>query len=279
VQFSLFINYLYFFKIKEITLNIGFFIALIIVLVIIVVFVLLAYKFFIDRIIREKNAQHEAEVLHQKKLVLENIKAQEGERKRIAVMIHDDIGNRLNILSLWLNNLDTKGDELIKNNISNQMSALIDSARTISHSLYPVNLESVGLVLYIEELIVNLSQRINISLNVSPKYQKKDIFTEVQLYRIIQEFSTNVLKHSDATKVWIYIKDYPRDMALIISDNGQGFDYDLVKKGMGIKNIESRINSVNALHKWKTSLDKGTGTRLIIKIPHNNESTNQNILN
>jgi signal transduction histidine kinase len=68
----------------------------------------------LSRELLKKNAQHEAEVRHQKNLALENIKAQESERKRIAVMIHDDIGNRLNILSLWLNNLDTKGDELIK---------------------------------------------------------------------------------------------------------------------------------------------------------------------
>ncbi|WP_317166711.1 sensor histidine kinase [Chryseobacterium defluvii] len=209
--------------------------------------------------------------------MLENIKAQEEERKRIAVMIHDDIGNRLNIISLWLNNLDTRGDELIKKNISGQMSALIDSARSISHSLYPVNLESVGLVLYIEELVANLSQRINISLNVSPKYRKKSIFVEVQLYRIIQEFTTNVLKHSQATKVWIYIKDYPGNMAVVISDNGQSFDYEAVKKGMGIKNIESRIKSMNATHKWKNILNKGS--RLIILIPANNEFPNQNSIN
>lgn len=192
-------------------------------------------------------------------------------------MIHDDIGNRLNIISLWLNNLDTRGDELIKKNISGQMSALIDSARSISHSLYPVNLESVGLVLYIEELVANLSQRINISLNVSPKYRKKSIFVEVQLYRIIQEFTTNVLKHSQATKVWIYIKDYPGNMAVVISDNGQSFDYEAVKKGMGIKNIESRIKSMNATHKWKNILNKGS--RLIILIPANNEFPNQNSIN
>ncbi|ASK32742.1 histidine kinase [Chryseobacterium sp. T16E-39] len=221
---------------------------------------------------KEKNAQHEAEVLHQKSLVLENIKAQEEERKRIAVMIHDDIGNRLNILSLWLNNLDTKGDELIKRNIHNQMSALIDSARTISHSLYPVNLESVGLVLYIEELIVNLSHKINISLHVAPGYRKKSIFIEVQLYRIIQEFTTNVIKHSSATEIWIYIKDYPDDMIVVITDNGQGFDYESVKKGMGISNIESRIKSMNAVHKWKNVLQKRS--RLIIKIPYHNEPSN-----
>lgn len=239
-------------------------------------FILLAYRSFISRIIEEKNTQHKAEVLHQKNLVLENIKAQEEERKRIAVMIHDDIGNRLNILSLWLNNLDTKGDELIKKNISGQMSSLIDSARSISHSLYPVNLESVGLVLYIEELIANLSGRVNISLTVSPKFQRKNMFVEVQLYRIIQEFTTNVLKHSEATRVWIYIKDNRKELAVVISDNGQSFEYEAVKKGMGIKNIESRIKSMNAQHKWKNILHKGS--RLIIKIPYN-ELPNQNSLN
>ena len=237
-------------------------------------FILLAYRSFISRIIKEKNVQHEAEVLHQKKLALENIKAQEEERKRIAVTIHDDIGNRLNILSLWLNNLDTKGDEIIKKNIYSQMSALIDAARSISHSLYPVNLESVGLVLYVEELIANLSHKINISMQVMLGYKKKDLFVEVQLYRIIQEFTTNVIKHSDATDIWIYIKDYPYNMAVVISDNGQGFDYDKVKKGMGIKNIESRIQSMNAAYKWKnTFLNKGS--RIIIKIPKHNEFPNQ----
>lgn len=271
---SLFIHYLYLYQIKEITLNITFFIALIVVLVIIMSFILLAYRSFIQRIIREKNAQFEAEVLHQKKLALENIKAQESERKRIAVMIHDDIGNRLNILSLWLNNLDTKGDELIKKNITTQMSSLIDSARSISHSLYPVNLETVGLVLYIEELIANLSGRINISLTVSPKFQKKNIFIEVQLYRIIQEFTTNVLKHSEASKVRIYIKDYTSHLEVVISDNGQSFDYEEVKKGMGIKNIESRIKSMSAAYKWKNVLNQGS--RLIIKIPYSNEFPDQN---
>ncbi|WP_228394758.1 sensor histidine kinase [Chryseobacterium arthrosphaerae] len=190
-------------------------------------------------------------------------------------MIHDDIGNRLNILSLWLNNLDTQGDELIKNNIYNQMSSLIDAARSISHSLYPVNLESVGLVLYVEELITNLAHKINISLQVMPGYEKKDLFVEVQLYRIIQEITTNVIRHSTATDLWIYLKDYPENMAVVISDNGQGFNYEEVKKGMGIKNIESRIQSMNATHKWKKTF-LHTGSRLIIKIPKYHEFPNQN---
>ncbi len=108
-----------------------------------------------------------------------------------------------------------------------------------------------------------------------PGYQKKDLFVEVQLYRIIQEFTTNVIRHSTATDLWIYLKDYPENLAVVISDNGQGFDYEQVKKGMGIKNIESRIKSMNATHKWKKTF-LHTGSRLIIKIPKYHEFPNQN---
>jgi signal transduction histidine kinase len=227
-------------------------------------FVLLAYKLFTDRIIKEKNRQHDLEIQHQKNLALEGTVIQEEERKRMAVLIHDDIGNRLNILSLWIHNLDAENKEAAEKIISKQISELIDSARSISHSLYPVNLEKLGLLLYIEELITNLSQTIKINLNVNSEYRKKDIFTEVQLYRIIQEFTTNVIKHSTATEITIYLRDNPKNLSIIIKDNGNGFVYDEINRGMGIKNIESRLQSLDAHYKWKNTI--GKRTQLIIKI-------------
>jgi len=232
-------------------------------LAIIVCFILLAYKTFVDRIIKEKELQNLIEIQHQKALVLENTKAQEEERKRIAIAVHDDIGNRLNILSLWLNNLDIE-DASASEVISNQISELIDNTRSISHSLYPVNLEKLGLILYIEELITNLSAKISISLYLSSQYLKKDLFVEVQIYRIIQEFTTNVIKHSGANRIDILIKEFDHFTGIVIADNGRGFEYEKVKKGMGIKNIESRIKSMSAEFKWKSVINKGS--RLIFKI-------------
>lgn len=232
-------------------------------LAIIVCFILLAYKTFVDRIIKEKELQNLIEIQHQKALVLENTKAQEEERKRIAIAVHDDIGNRLNILSLWLNNLDIE-DASASEVISNQISELIDNTRSISHSLYPVNLEKLGLILYIEELITNLSAKISISLYLSSQYLKKDLFVEVQIYRIIQEFTTNVIKHSGANSIDILIKEFDHFTGIVIADNGRGFEYEKVKKGMGIKNIESRIKSMSAEFKWKSVINKGS--RLIFKI-------------
>ena len=199
-------------------------------------------------------------------LALESTEAQEEERKRIAILVHDDIGNRLNILSLWIHNLDSENKEEVEKIISKQISELIDSARSISHSLYPVNLEKLGLILYTEELITNLSTRIKINLNTEGGYKKKDIFTEVQLYRIIQEFTTNVMKHTSATEINIYIRDILGKTAMVISDNGESFDYEKAKKGMGLKNIDSRVKTINAISKWKNKI--GIGSKLIILIPN-----------
>lgn len=202
---------------------------------------------------------------HQKELTLENIKGQEDERKRIAISVHDDIGNRLNILSLWLNNLEPENQETSKRVILSQITELIDSTRTISHSLYPVNLEKLGLVLYLQELVTNLSYRLNLSLFIDSQYDRKDIFTEVQIYRVIQEFTSNVIKHSTASEVVIYIRNHKNYLTLIITDNGQSFDYKAASKGMGLKNIESRISSLKGIYKWKNKI--GKGSRIIINIP------------
>ncbi|MEG0760138.1 ATP-binding protein [Chryseobacterium sp.] len=241
---------------------------IIVMLAIIVFFILLAYKTFVDRIIKEKDDQNLAKIQHQKDLALENVKAQEEERKRIAIAVHDDLGNRLNILSLWLQNIEIE-DENASNVISGQIKELVDSTRKISHSLYPVNLEKLGFILYVEELIANLSNKVDITLFQTKPYHKKNIFVEVQIYRIIQEFTTNVIKHSGASEVKIIVRNSERGLFVCISDNGTGFDYEQVKKGMGIKNIESRLQSMDALFKWKSVI--GKGSRLIIKIPLNNE--------
>jgi len=239
---------------------------LIIVLIIIISFILLAYRTFIQRIVKEKDLQFQAEMEHQKELTLENIKGQEDERKRIAISVHDDIGNRLNILSLWLNNLEPENQEASKKVITAQITELIDSTRNISHSLYPVNLEKLGLVLYLQELVTNLSYKITLSLFIDNRYQKKDNFTEVQIYRVIQEFTSNVIKHSNADEVSIYIRKHQKYLTIILSDNGQSFDYKTASRGMGLKNIESRIASLKSFYKWKNRI--GTGSRLIINIPN-----------
>lgn len=232
---------------------------------IIILFAFIAYSAFIQKILKEKSQQYQLELAHQKEVTLQYTSVQESERKRIAELLHDDIGNKLNILSLWINNEDSLNNKGSREVIKQQIPALIEATRTISHSLYPVNLEKFGLILTLEALISNVNESLLIQLIVNHDYQKRPISFEVQIYRIIQEFLSNVIKHAKASNMLIHIRDTETSLALILSDNGVGFDNSILKKGMGLKNIDSRIKSINAFSKWKSK--KGNGSRLIIILP------------
>ena len=232
---------------------------------IIILFAFIAYSAFVQKILREKSQQYQLELAHQKEVTLQYTSVQESERKRIAELLHDDIGNKLNILSLWINNEDSLNNKRSREVIKQQIPALIEATRTISHSLYPVNLEKFGLILTLEALISNVNESLPIQLIVNHDYQKRPISFEVQIYRIIQEFLSNVIKHAKASNMLIHIRDTETSLAVILSDNGVGFDNSILKKGMGLKNIDSRIKSINAFSKWKS--EKGNGSRLIIILP------------
>ena len=232
---------------------------------IIILFAFIAYSAFIQKILKEKSQQYQLELAHQKEVTLQYTSVQESERKRIAELLHDDIGNKLNILSLWINNEDSLNNKRSREVIKQQIPALIEATRTISHSLYPVNLEKFGLILTLEALISNVNESLPIQLIVNHDYQKRPISFEVQIYRIIQEFLSNVIKHAKASNMLIHIRDTETSLAVILSDNGVGFDNSVLKKGMGLKNIDSRIKSINAFSKWKS--EKGNGSRLIIILP------------
>lgn len=232
---------------------------------IIILFAFIAYSAFIQKILREKSQQYQLELAHQKEVTLQYTSVQESERKRIAELLHDDIGNKLNILSLWINNEDSLNNKRSREVIKQQIPALIEATRTISHSLYPVNLEKFGLILTLEALISNVNESLPIQLIINHDYQKRPISFEVQIYRIIQEFLSNVIKHAKASNMLIHIRDTETSLAVILSDNGVGFDNSILKKGMGLKNIDSRIKSINAFSKWKSK--KGNGSRLIIILP------------
>lgn len=237
---------------------------MIIILSIIIIFAFVGYRTFIQKILKEKSLQYQLELDHQKEVALQFTIVQENERKRVAEALHDEVGNKLNILSLWVNNEDTWNNNKSKKIITQQVPELIEATRTISHSLYPVNLEKFGFMDTLEALITNVNDSLTIQLTLKYDYQERIISFELQLYRIIQEFLSNVIKHAKASIMTIYIRDTKDSLALILSDNGIGFDIDELQKGMGLQNIDSRIKSINGICKWKSVQNKGT--RLLIKI-------------
>lgn len=219
------------------------------------------------RIFNAKIKQSKLEIDHQKELLNSIIQVQEDERKRIGRLIHDDIGNRIHILSICVQQIEMK-DSRSKQILLNQLPLLSDATRSLAHDIYPVEIEYLGLVGFLEEIQISLFKNIDFQIYVSQKFNIKDLQIQLQIFRIIQEFLNNVIKYANASVVTLFLRQTDTYLSIAINDNGIGFNVNEVKKGMGMNNIDFRVKALFGKHKWKSEPNKGTS--LIIKIKNKN---------
>lgn len=220
------------------------------------------------KIYRDEISKGKLEIKHQKELLNKAIQIQEDERKRIGRIIHDDIGNRIHILSICVQDIEMK-EGRSKDILLSQLPLLSDATRTLAHDMYPVEIEYLGFMGMLEEMQMYLSKNIHFQIHASGSFHIHQLQTELQIYRIIQEFLNNVLKYASASTVVLNLRQTKKYISLALCDDGIGFSMSEVKKGMGMNNIEYRVNALFGIHKWKSSPDKGTS--LIIKIQNTNE--------
>lgn len=193
------------------------------------------------------------------------IEAQEDERKRIAKDLHDGIVQQLGGVKMAFEN-----EIIIKDNpkYSKLMTVLDDSIqglRELSHKMMPKTLSEYGLAPAINQMLENSIGHSSIKysfehFNLDERYPEH---IEISVYRICQELIQNVLKHSQATLVNIQLFKAKNHLILIVEDNGQGFK-STTKNGIGLMNIESRLDTINGNVNFQSS--EGGGTLATIKI-------------
>ena len=216
--------------------------------------VILFFYFSRKKILKKELEKKDLEINHQKELLRSVIITQEDERKRIAQDLHDDISSKLNIVSLNSHLLKTPNlasEELldITDNIILLTKKALENSRRIAHDLLPPVLEKFGLHAGVEELIDEVST----SKVVKIDYVNKLVFDihenekHLHIFRILQELINNSLRHGKATQISILFDTFNTVDTCIYSDNGIGFNYNkkVNQKGLGMKNIESRVNFLN----------------------------------
>lgn len=229
---------------------------------------LLLFFFFSRKKIIEKELEKKsAEITHQKELLNAGILVQEQERKRIAQDLHDDISSKLNVIHLNSNLLleggltEHKHTE-ITNSILEITNRTLQSARKIAHDLLPPILDKFGLKSAIEELAddFNRSKETVISLQLEYPQNYLEKTQELHLFRILQELINNSIRHGKAKNINFVIKKRATTLHVVYSDNGIGFDLEQsnVKKGLGMTNIESRVDFLNGTLKTASTLSKGS---------------------
>ena len=159
-----------------------------------------------------------------------------------------------------------------------EASALAENAitdmRRISYNLMPKVLRKDGLSKALDDLCLRLCETgIEAQFTIGGQSKRLDTKTELALYRVVQELVNNTMKHAEATRISMVMNCTPASppdnedrCMLMIGDNGKGFDTETKGyKGLGMRNIESRLSMINADYNFESRPGEGTSVTIIIK--------------
>ena len=199
------------------------------------------------------------------------IEAQEVERHRIARELHDDLGQALALAKVTLEGLIQQGSgESLKcalTDLSGQISAISNTAREISHGLYPPQLEYLGLAKALNRLCDELRKGKDISIHLTtgnlPDQLQPSI--SLSLYRIAQETMHNIITHSQANNVQVELGADDSRVSLRIIDDGVGFDTSHNTGGLGLESMRQRVRAVGG--SIDISSSQNSGTRIEVRVP------------
>jgi two-component system NarL family sensor kinase len=241
-------------------------------------FVISFVTYYQKRKFEEEKKLNEIEKNYNRLLLDTALNSEETERRRIAQDLHDDIGTMLSLTKLSLNQLSkivgSSGEK--EDHIMRKSQSLVEETilhvRRITRDLVPTTLERFGLAEAIEEFIHKLEEDNLLSLsfrcNVDefPRLGQK---IELTIYRIMQELVNNAIKHANCTKIEIDLQINNKIITLGVTDNGVGFDPELIKEnnlaGLGLLGIESRLAIVDGHVTYEKP--EGGGSSAIAQVP------------
>lgn len=201
--------------------------------------------------------------------------ARANEKKRISEELHDGVLGRLFGTRLSLDSLNfSDGKEAVQNRASyiSELKTIENDIRKISHDLNTDFVSGSGFMDIVSELIEKQTSayQLQSSFEFSDDINWETVHnkTKINIYRIIQESLQNIYKHANAKSVKISIQLKNNVICLSISDDGDGFDINKSKKGIGLKNINSRVSEVQGEVEFRSTLKEGT--EVDITIPYKN---------
>jgi signal transduction histidine kinase len=214
---------------------------------------------------------------HQQQLLYSTIQTQEEERRRIAKDLHDEIGNKLNVINLNLYRLrrDTLPAGELRETVRDLLEVIgktIDTTRRISHDLLPPTLENFGLREAIRELCDAYPEEIapRIHFEWTEEHTPPvDKTVELGFFRILQELLNNTLKHSSASRIGISLWLSAGSIRLHYQDDGRGFDPERIpdRAGLGLQNMESRASMIGADLELTSRPGSGVTANIYYKVP------------
>ncbi len=214
-----------------------------------------------------KSRQAKEKLLQQTRINETAFNTEQAERSRIARDLHDSVGQKLSVVKMQLS---MKGADV--NMASNLLDESIQEVRSISHNLMPYDLHK-GLIVAIQELSEQFnftSTHTKITLQLTEAASKTNFpkQTELSVYRVVQEITTNALKYAKANNIHIDMDCSQKKILLNLKDDGVGFNIDALNgsKGIGLTNMRDRIEQLNGTFIIQSSEGKGTHFKISISL-------------
>jgi PAS domain S-box-containing protein len=203
------------------------------------------------------------------------ITAQEDERKRIARDLHDDLNQRLALLSVQMeifgsDSSDTRGSARERlESMTAQVKGLSSEVHRLSYQLHPAKLDQLGLVVAARTFCREVSHQSGIAVHFEQQDVPRDLNGDVALclYRVIQEALQNSVRHNGGAPIRVSLSLAGDELHLVIADDGKGFDVDHARHngGLGLVSMRERVRQVNGSILFTSS--PGKGTRIEVNVP------------
>jgi PAS domain S-box-containing protein len=200
------------------------------------------------------------------------IKTQEEERNRVASDLHDSIGQQISALKFYFDSIQKQKDEKLRTALLKKTEALIDNVsdeiRNICFQLMPRSIEKFGLGQSIKQLadLIHFSTGIKFDIKLEEQNDKINPNVAMSVYRVIQEFVNNSIKHAKCKNIAIHLTLKPKNLTLTMTDDGIGFENNKsLKRGNGLDNINLRVKYLQGEIDFQS--EKNKGVQLNITIP------------
>ncbi|KHE69017.1 histidine kinase [Halobacillus sp. BBL2006] len=195
------------------------------------------------------------------------INVQEEERKQVSRELHDGIGQELYSLLISMHRLQQDMKHPLIEQMTGDISHLIQSVRDMSWGLRPSALDELGLLPAIRSFLQRLDKSFGLNVKFSTTVNCRLTPTvETTIYRIIQEALTNVRKYAEVQEAAVKLIEKDNLLTVYIIDDGVGFSETHAKRGVGLFSMEERARAIGGALNVQSSPAKGTKIKLTIPL-------------
>jgi PAS domain S-box-containing protein len=221
---------------------------------------------FAEDITRRKQLEEELFSMSQKL-----IESQEQERARIGRELHDDINQRLAMLSLELEQLRENPSDIQPRveELRRQMAEISNDVQALSHDLHSSKLEYLGVVAGMRSWCREFAERQPLHIDFKSEVSSAvPLEVGLTLFRVLQEAMHNVIKHSEARQVEVHLQEDSGELHLVISDSGKGFDPEAAfqGKGLGLSSMRERVRLINGAITIESKRSGGTTIHVRVRL-------------